>query len=184
MRFNFLRDAASPLAFEVASVRFPRRLYVQAVIGLTLIAALGATGGIEALRLRAATEIERRAQQRFDGTRDELAGARLEWQQLDGLMARDRRLRELHLSGADIAVRIARVGNAFPSRAWATTLSADTNGFTLKGRAQDVAAASAALASVLGDRRLPQRDASFRLSRDGDDRAASLAFEIRSEPNP
>jgi Tfp pilus assembly protein PilN len=184
MRFNFLRDPAPAFALDVRSWRLPRRLYVQAVIGVTLIGAIAALGGIDALRLRSAAQIERRAQLRFDATRDELAAARLRWQQLDDLMARDRRLRALHLSGAGIAVRIARVGNAFPPGTWATTLSADSNGFAFKGRAEDVRAASTALAKVLDDRRLQRHDAQFRLSRDGDEEGAPLAFEIRAEPNP
>lgn len=178
-RFDFLHDPRPAMLEQVLLLRLPREIYLQAILAALLSVAIVATGGVEALRIHAAQSSELRVRRHFEATRDALTAVRLQWQQLDELATRDRRLREIRLSGSDVAVRIARVGNVFPRRAWATSLTASASGYALKARGDDLRAASAVLGGLLDDARLV-RNASFRMTREGWFGVGALAFEIRA----
>lgn len=182
MRFDFLHDPRPILLERALSIRLPHAIYLQTVVAAALSAAIVIAAGVETLRVRAARAEEIRAQRQFEKTRDALSAVRLQWQQVDQLAVRDRRLREIRLSGSQIAVRIARMGNAFPRRAWATSLSATSSGYVLKARAEDLSASSQVLASLLRDGAFT-RDAAFRISRDGAGNGA-FGFEVRSGQTP
>ena len=179
MRFDFLHDPRPAFLEQLLLLRLPPDIYLQAIFAALLSVAIVATCGVESLRIHLARSSELQVRRHFEATRDALTAVRLQWQQLDALATRDRRLREIRLSGSDVAVRIARVGNAFPRRAWATSLTASASGYALKARGDDLPAASAVLGGLLHDARLA-RDASFRMTREGSFGAGALAFEIRA----
>ncbi len=179
IRFDFLHDPRPALVERLASLRLPREIYLQAILAAVLAVGIAVARGVEAIRLHAAESSQLRVRHHFEATREALDAVRLRWQQLDELASRDRRLREIRLSGSDVAVRIARVGNAFPRRAWATTLTASPLGYAVKARGDDLRAASAVLGSLLGDRRLAG-DASFQMAREEGLREGALAFEIHA----
>ncbi len=179
IRFDFLHDPRPALVERVASVRLPPEVYVQTIVAGIAAVAIAVTAGVENLRLHAARSSEWQVRQHFEETRHALDAVRLQWQQLDALATRDRRLRDIRLSGSHVAVRIADVGNAFPRRASATTLTVSPSGYALKARGVDLPAASAVLGNLLGDRELAA-DASFRMTREDGFGAGTLAFEIRA----
>ena len=179
VRFDFLHDPRPALVERVASLRLPPDVYVQTAMAAVLSLAIAITTGVEGLRLHAARLSQWRVQQRFKATRDALDAVRLQWQQLDALAIRDRRLREIRLSGSDVAVIIAHVGNAFPQRAWATTLTASASGYAVKARGDDIPAASTVLGNLLEDRKVTA-DASFRMTREEGFGTGKIVFEIRA----
>jgi len=183
VRFDFLHDPPPDFVARFLEMRLAKHLYAPAMVIGTLVLLFAPIWGLETLRLRWARSTEMAARERFDASRAALSALRLQWQQLDELTARDRRLREIRLSGSAIAEALARVGNALPNRTWATSLSADSSGFSFKGRAADLKSASEAFADLIRDR-LPRTDPSFRFSRDANDATGALAFEIRSETSP
>ncbi|MGA8533598.1 MAG: hypothetical protein WB615_05775 [Candidatus Tumulicola sp.] len=180
-RFDFLHDARPHAVERLLSLRLPRQLYAVTAVSAAIFVAFALTGTIESLRIRSAAIVERRAEQRFEASRDALADERLAWQQLDALIVRDRRLRDIRLSGTKIAARIAHVGNAFPQRAWVKSLTAGQRDYGLKGLALDLAAVERTLANLVTDRALTQPRGGFLLSRQDAGRSGTLAFELRAD---
>lgn len=179
MRFDFLHDPRPAFVGRAVSLRLPKEIYVQTIVAAAIAFAIAATCAVEGLRLHAARALESRVRRHFEATRDALSAVRLEWRELDALALRDRRLREIRLSGSAVAVRIARVGNAFPRRAWATSLTASASGYAVKARGEDLPAVSAVLENLIGG--VPAaRDAEFRMTRDAGSTAGVLAFDVRS----
>ena len=179
MRFDFLHDPRPELVERAMSLRLPPEIYVQTLVAAGLCCAILASFVVEGVRVHTARSLESRARSRFEATRDALSAVRLQWQQLDALVDNDRQLRAIRLSGSDVAVRIARLGNAIPMRAWATSLTASPTGYTVKARGSDLPAASLAFENLLDDRVL-SGDASFRMSRDSIPALGAIAFEIRA----
>jgi hypothetical protein len=181
MRFNFLADPLPEFVSRVLSLRLPASLRVQAAAAALVLAATGASSTIEALRLRSAHAAELRAQVNLEETRRALVDARLDWKQLDGLVASDRRLREIRRSGADVAERVTRLGNAFPKDAWMTWMQAGPSHYDVKARSTDIGAATSAIAGVLAQAQLADGSLSMRMSREREAVAGPVSFEIGTE---
>lgn len=184
VRFDFLHDAPPPLIDGLRSLRLPRRLYAPVVAGATVLASIAAAGGVEALRVRDAQSLESRVQVRFERSRTALARERLQWQVLDQLVARDRRLREVRLSGAIAAKRIAAMGNAFPPQSWVTSMTATAAaGYALKGYAGSLPVLEGFLDNIIRDRTIGRAE-DLRVSREDRGGAGLLSFEVRVEAAP
>jgi hypothetical protein len=184
MHFDFLHDSRPEYIDRLLSARLPQRLYVVTAVFATVLGTIAAAGAIESLRVRSALLGERRIERRFEASREALSAAQLEWRQLDALVSRDRRLRDIRLSGTEVAARIARVGNAFPPRAWVTSMSAAPSNYALKARAVDLPAVQQVLTNLVSDRVIAQPRGDFRLSREDAGRAGSIAFEIGADFAP
>lgn len=178
IRFDFLRDPTPSFVDSLRRVRLPRRLYPAALAGAAVIAALAAASGAEVFREHAAQALEERAGARFERSRAALTRARLQWQRLDGLVALDRRLRQIRTSGSVAAQRIARVGNAFPQRAWVTSMAAGAaSAYEVKGFADGLPAVEKLLANVARDR-VAGRPRLLQVSQSGGQPATTLGFEL------
>lgn len=181
MRFDYLHDAVPDGLRELRALRLPRRLHTIAAALLTTAVVVAFGSGIETIRLAQARALESQLQLRFDTTRGKLQSAQLAWQQLDELIARDRRLRDIRLSGTVVAQRLVRIGNVFPKRAWLTSMSAAASTYTLKGYALDLPVFANALQGLVNSAQIGQPK-SIRISRDDRARNGVLAFEVRQEP--
>lgn len=166
IRFDFLHDARSEVVDRVLALRVPRRFYPQLAVTALLLTTMIAGAGVQRWRLQRALATEIRLQQRVETTHDALTQQRLQARSVASLLAMDRRLRDIRLSGSLVAARLARLGNAFSDRAWATSLSAGVQGYAVKARARDLPAVSAVLARIVGDARIGRGDAVFRMTRD------------------
>jgi hypothetical protein len=177
-RFDYLHDPLPSFVERLRAVRVPGRLYAPLVIGGAVAAIVGAADGIESLRQRAALALEARAQVRLQATQTALRRMRLEWQQVDELVARDRRLRAIRLSGSTAATAIAAMGNAFPRGAWLTSAAMKpSSGFELKGRAENIVSLEAAVRE-LSKIRSGSPLGGVRFSREGREQLAELDFEL------
>ncbi|MEO6835924.1 MAG: PilN domain-containing protein [Candidatus Tumulicola sp.] len=183
IRFDYLHDPLPKVVDALRSLRVPRHLHAVAAACATCVCAVAAASGIEVLHEHAAQVLERRAESRFEQSRAALSGARLEWRQLDGLIAQDRRLRDIRLSGSAVATRIAKTGNAFPRGAWLTSMTTAPASYALDGYANDLLALETVLSNLLKDPAVGQPQ-NIRMSRDERGRAGLVAFEIRRDAAP
>ena len=156
--FNFLRDPLHPALEKTLQLRLPPSWYstvvAAALVALTIIASLA----VEIYRLQNAEASLHRAEVRFESSRESLSRERLQWNRVDRLVAEDRRLRALRLSGPIAASRIAAAGDALPDDAWVRTMSVDSGGMDVKGEADGLAALQSALENVRADRRIGEAE--------------------------
>ncbi len=178
IRFDFLHDPTPAFVDSLRRVRLPRRLYPAALAGAAVVAALAAADGAEVFREHAAQALEQRAETRFERSRIALTHARLHWQHLDQLIALDRRLREIRISGSIAARRIARVGNAFPQRAWVTSMAAGAMpAYDVKGFADGLTSVEDLLANLARDR-AAGRPRALQVSQSGGE-SANFGFQFQ-----
>jgi Tfp pilus assembly protein PilN len=183
-RFDYLHDPRPKVLNGLHSLRLAPHLYPAVTACAIVVCALAAGFGIETLRMRAAQTLERRAEARYERSQTALAALRLHVRQLDDLLARDQRLRELRLSGSVVATRMARLGNALPPRSWLTSMSAGASAsYALKGYAGDLPTFAAVLSNLLDDRAIGQPQG-IRMSRGDRGSAGILAFDFHSDPGP
>lgn len=152
--FNFLRDPLHPALEKALQLRLPPSWYSTA-IAVALVALTTIAGGaVEIYRLQNAEVSLHRAEVRFENSRQSLSQQRLQWNRVDRLVAEDRRLRGMRLSGPIAASQIAAAGNALPDDAWLTTMAAGSGGMDVKGEASGLVALQTALENVWADRRM------------------------------
>ena len=177
IRFDFLHDSRPELVDAVRSARLPRRLHNVAVAIGAIVLSIATAAAIERVRCADAHNSEERAQARFEASRAELNKMQLQWQQLDALIAQDRKLRAIRLSGPAAAARIAILGNVMVDGAWLTSLTADRERYDLKGRAVNVAVFGNVLARVVtgGGVEHPDR---VTVSREKRNLVSGVSFEI------
>jgi Tfp pilus assembly protein PilN len=151
--FDFLRDTLPDGLETLRYARFPRSLRPVLTASVALLAVAVAAAGLEASRLHEALLVQARAQERFEQSRAAVADLRLQAGDLEALFSEDRRLRSIRLSGATVGGRLATLGNLFPRHVWLTSMSADPNGYALRGRAGNLAALASLLANLSSDHR-------------------------------
>lgn len=180
--FDFLHDTMPDAIESLRHWRLPRSLRGVAAAGCALccVAIIGAW--LESSRLRDALAIELLAQERFDRSREAVAALKLEAGNLDALVAEDRRLRAIRLSGPSLGERIATLGNLAPRHVWLTSMDASVDGYQIQGAASDLGSVMLLLENLAGDHRtdVPR---TVRLAR-GSERDRSLSFDVRSVTDP
>ncbi|HVA34431.1 MAG TPA: hypothetical protein VNG31_09800, partial [Candidatus Baltobacteraceae bacterium] len=150
-RFDYLHDALPEVVEAVRSMRLPRRYYGVVTALMALCTILVGGTAIERVQVDAALAEQHRAQIEFDRSRSVLQSMQLHWNELDALIARDRRLRDIRLSGPRIASRLARMGNALPERAWLTSMTTLADSYALQGRATDLHVFGSLVGDLLRD---------------------------------
>jgi hypothetical protein len=183
IRFDYLHDPLPKPVDTLRSIRLPQHLYVVTAAGASVVCALAIAWGVATVRVHAAQTLERTAQARFERSRTALSALRLQWQHLDELVAQDRRLRELRVSGSLAAARVAHVGNAFPRGSWLTSMTASSSEYALKGYSGDLSTLEVIVTNLVNDPTVG-RPKGIRLSRDDRGRAGLLGFEVRLDPAP
>jgi hypothetical protein len=176
--FDYLRDARPEWIERLRSARLPRQLHASARALLAVAVVIVTTFGIDTWRLHLALSMERAAEARFDRTKAALAARQLAWQQLDALIAQDRRLGEIRRSGSVMAARLARTGNLLPTGTWLASMSA-TAGVSLEGSATNLAAVGSALERMIGDGESPELR---RLVSGGKGSSLDFAIDVSSAP--
>lgn len=171
--FDYLRDAPPEWIERIRSARLPRHLHGSARALIAVAVVIATMLGIETWRLNAELAMEHAARVRFDRTKASLSARQLAWQQLDALIAQDRRLSDIRRSGSVIAARLARTGNLLPTETWLASMTA-AHGVSLDGSATNLAAVSNVLERMIGNGESPELR---RLVSGGKD-AGSLDFAI------
>jgi Tfp pilus assembly protein PilN len=148
-RFDYLHDAPPDIIDRIRTYRLPRRLRGAALTLGALACVILVIAGIEDSRIRAATGLELRASDRVDAQRAALARGRLQWRDVDRLIAADRQLRRIRLSGSTIAAKLAAIANQLPRRVWLSSIGPAAAGWSIEGEALDVAALDTALGNLI-----------------------------------
>lgn len=180
--FDFLHDSAPEFIDAIRGARVPRRLRAVASAFVTLAVTVLIAVVLEAWRLHVAAIALERAETRFEASRAAIADLDMQTQQLEALLAQDRILRRIRLSGPALGERLATLGNLFPRHVWVTSMSADEGGYDLKGQARDLATLELLLANLVADHRAGA-PRSINLSRNAPERGW-LAFELGAGGKP
>lgn len=155
IRFDYLHDPPSKLWGTIRTARLPRRFHSVAMALAAVVLFVGGAAGIERGRVREAQGVRAEAQHRFERSRAELERFRLQWRQIDDLIAEDHRLREIRLSGSRVAERLAAIGNEFPDGVTVDSVGAAGDGYAVKGKAPTIDAVSGVLSRIVGSIALP-----------------------------
>jgi hypothetical protein len=155
IRFDYLHDPPSRLWGTIRTARLPRRLHNLTVAFAAVAVLLGGAAAIERGRVREAQRVRAEAQDRFERSRADLERFRLQWRQIDDLIAEDRRLREIRLSGSRVAERLAAIGDRFPNGVSIDSLRAAGEEYAVKGKAPTIDAVSGVLSRIVASSALP-----------------------------
>lgn len=178
IRFDYLHDPPSRFWGTVRSARLPRRFH-NAVAAFAAVAVLtGGAAAIERGRVQEAQRVRALAQDRFERSRADLERFRLQWREIDALIAEDRRLREIRLSGPRIAARVAAIGDNVSAGVSIDSVRASGEEYEVKGKAPTIDEVSGVLGRIVANAALPYPGV-VRLSKDSGV-LAGFSFEFRA----
>lgn len=185
IRFDYLRNRAPDALDWFRSREIARPLQAPLAAVATALLVVLAAFGIETYRADQARSVERLAQMRVEQSRADLAKTTLERTDIDALLALDRRLRGIRLSGSLLAQRLADIANHVPGRAWLSGISPTSNGISISGHAEDLGALSETIADLMSSKTVRSPS----LVRAGKDDLSQgkpdlLSFEMRVEDGP
>lgn len=155
IRFDYLHDPPSRLWGAIRVARLPRRFHNVAAALATVAVLISGAAAIERGRVQEARRVRAEAQNRFERSRADLERFRLQWREIDGLIAEDRRLREIRLSGNRVAGRLAAIGDLFSKGVSVDSLRATGEDYAVKGKAPTIDAVSEVLSRLVGSGVLP-----------------------------
>ena len=155
IRFDYLHDPPSKLLGAVRAARLPRRFHNVAAASAAVALLWAGAAAIERGRVHDAERARSDAQQRFERSRTELERFRVQWREIDGLIAQDRRLRDIRLSGTRVAQRLAVIGNAFADGVTVDSVRGTAEGYAVKGKAETIDAAGRVLSRLVDGAALP-----------------------------
>jgi Tfp pilus assembly protein PilN len=177
MRFDFLHDPPPAVFERVRSLRIARHLYAVSAACCVLLVFAPCAYGIEALRVDRALGDRRQAQEQFDASTAALAAAKIASQNLDDLIALDRRLRSIRSSGAILASRAADIGNSMPHSIALSSLSVTADGYSIQGRALSMTGLRMALTDLSSVARFSAGKL-VRVRRESSEPASAMTFEF------
>ncbi len=146
--FDYLRSARPDLLVRIMEFRIPSRLQSGVAAVIVATAFVGGAWGIESCRLAAALNVEAEYRQNFERSRADVARADVYFDRVKNLVALDKRLRDVVLSGNVTARRLAQIGNALPSTVWLSSISHDGQGLSIEGTAPDMATVGRVLSDL------------------------------------
>lgn len=180
MRFDYLHDSVPDTVDKLRSLRLRKELHAPAGALVAAFLVLLGGWGIETHRLADARYGVLAATKRDDESREKLAKTKLVRVQIDHMLAVDRRLREIHLSGATLSERLADIANRVPQRAWLTSISRSQGEIQIDGRADGFTVLSEAIARLMSSKTV-ESPTLVRAGRDDRLRGSVLSFEMRVE---
>ena len=176
-RFNFLHDAPPDVIDRLRALRVTDELRTPLLALVTSILVVFAWYGLERYWLASAEHEEVLATTRLAESRADLATTKLVRADVDQLLALDRRLRDIRLSGTSLAENLSDIGNHVPAHAWLTSISNVQDGLEISGRADSLISLSETVADLLSSR-TAMSPTLVRASKD--DRAKNLvAFTVQ-----
>lgn len=151
-RFNFLVDAPPEFIDRARSIRVPSELRTPLSALLTAVFVVAAWWGLENYWLRNAKHEETLAEVRLTESQADLAATKLVRTNVEEMLALDRRLRDIRLSGSNLASRLSDIGNHVPEHAWLTSISNLPNGLEIAGKADGLSALSVTVTDLMASR--------------------------------
>jgi len=136
--FDFVRSARPDWLRVLLEIRVPQRQYSALAGVLASLTIVAGAWAIEHHRVAQARSMEAAYQRRFDVSERSLQKTKIFYNQVQALIALDRRVRRIVTSGDADARRLAEIANNLPEHAWLTSISRDQSGVALEGRAQNL----------------------------------------------
>lgn len=149
MRFNYLNDAPPDIIERIQGLRIAPELRTPLAAVITACLVVLSWWSLERYWIREALREEAVATARLQQSRAAFAATKLIRSDVDALLALDRRLRDIRLSGSLLSARLADIGNHVPRRAWLTSIARADGGFELKGRAEGLSVLSQTVADLM-----------------------------------
>jgi len=176
--FNYLGEPA--LVDRLHAIRVPAALRAPLLALVSVAFIVLAWWGIELRNLSAAVNEERVASTRLEASRIDLARTKVLRIDLQAMLALDRQLRAIRLSGSQLGVRLADIANRIPQRAWLTSIAPVQGGMDINGRAEGMAALGDTIAALVSSTTVTNPTL---IRASSDDRAdiqlPTIAFELR-----
>ncbi|HKE36288.1 MAG TPA: hypothetical protein VKB39_02595 [Candidatus Baltobacteraceae bacterium] len=182
IRFDFLHDPPPRLWGAIRAARLPRRFHNVTAAVVSAVLLVAGAAAIEHGRVNEARRVRSEAQTRFESSRAELERFRLQWREIDGLIAQDRRLREIRLSGSRVAERLAVIGDLFPGGVSVDSLTTNGADYGVKGKAPTIVAVSGILGRIVANAALPHPGI-VRIAKDSGV-LAGFSFDFRAGDAP
>lgn len=178
-RFDFLKDGPPDIIDRARSVRVPEEARTPLMALATAVVVVSMWWGLERYWLASAMHEESLAQARLADSRADLAATKLIRTDVEQMLALDHQLRDIRLSGSTLAKRFTDIGNHVPRHAWLTSISTNTDGFEIAGKADGLFA----LSETVSDLMRSSTAAAPRLMRASkDERGRNLiAFTVQTE---
>lgn len=152
MRFNFLNDAPPEFVERARNIRIAAELRTPLSALLTAVLVVLTWWGLENYWLSSAQREEALAEVRLTESQADLAATKLVRTNVDDMLALDRRLRDIRLSGSILASRLSDIGNHVPEHAWLTSISNLPDGLEIAGKADGLAALSQTVTDLMSSK--------------------------------
>jgi Tfp pilus assembly protein PilN len=182
-RFSFLRDAPPVFIERLHPSRLPDELRTPLAALVTTAIVLVIWWGIESAQI-AQARVELATQEaRALASRADLAQTRVQRNRLVGLIALDRRVREIRRSGAVLSADLADIANHVPDRAWLTSIVQAGRTLVIDGNAIGLDGLSDTLAGLMSSRKagMPALVRAMRSERPT--MHGTISFQVRSGLN-
>ena len=152
MRFDYLHDAPPDIVERIAGFRVPAELRTPFAALLTACLVVLAWWSLERHWIAEAMREEAVATSRLEQSRAAFDATRLNRANVEQLLALDRSLRQIRLSGAMLSAQLADIGNHVPRQAWLTSIDRADGGFELQGRAAGLSVLSKTVADLMSSK--------------------------------
>jgi hypothetical protein len=154
VRFDYLHSARPVIIQRLLEIRVPERFHGALFAVGAAIAVIGGAWGIQAYRLREALKVQAAYQQRYDETLARLKQTNVYYDRVRAIVALDRQVRQIALSGDTDARTLAEIANRLPQHAWLTGISHDGSGIALQGHAKDLSVLSGVMRGLMRAKQL------------------------------
>ena len=183
-RFNYLGQSLPGVVDRVRGTVIPEHLRTPLCALVTSILAVGVWCAIEGTLQRHADVEVRVAQQRLTTTRETLAKLRIEKKNVDTVLALDRQLRDIRLSGSILSSQLVDIANRMPAHAWLVSLDRGPKSLDIAGIAPDLQTLSGTVSGLNGSRAFPNPTLVRATKDERGNAPAFISFEVRAGAEP
>lgn len=178
MHFDYLHESVPDPFDRVANVKIGPELRTPVRVLIAALLFVMTACVMEHHRWNEARAVERNAAVRVQESRAALNRTSLARVEVDRLLALDRRLRAIHLSGSVLVARLIDVADHLPRNVWLTSIARRDKAVDIAGKADGVKALGDAVGGLMNGSTVQSPSL---VSAGKDDRSHLMSFEMRVE---
>jgi Tfp pilus assembly protein PilN len=178
VRFDYLHSARAVMLQRMLEIRVPERFHGALFAVGAAVAVIAGAWCIEAYRLREALKVQAVYEQRYDEMQARLKQANVYYDRVRAIVALDRHVRQIAVSGDTDARTLAEIANRLPQHAWLTGISHDGSGMALQGHAKDLSVLSGVMRGLMRAKQLRSPTLVTASSEKQQGQDAGLKYEI------
>lgn len=148
-RFDFLKDAPPDYVDRARNLRIPEDARTPLMALVAAIVVVFTWWGLERYWLVNALHEEALAEARVTESRADLVATNLIRANLEQMLRLDQQLRDIRMSGSELAALLTDIGNHVPKRAWLTSITNAPDGFEIAGKADGLLALSQTVSGLM-----------------------------------